>query len=247
MEDNESYVFDKLVDNDHDILGQIAYTVYKYDKIAWIEKFKEKNGKEPTEKQKIKFREDHCSEKCIKGYKSQAKEILDEYTQKVLDAFCDQIEKDYIEDIGEHLKEALEEHQKTQDGKTENLIRDLKNNIIGAVAKSQEAYYVSLQSFIEADSKATIDEIELNEKVFHGPKWLSFSAAVAAGMLASILIPILLVCCDGYSKIYKKASGDNIDENKIDQIIELLQSQSSTDQQTANFPETEAVTPKQTK
>ena len=45
-----NFIYKQLVEKESDILGNIAYSLYKADKIKFIEDFKAKNGgKEPTE------------------------------------------------------------------------------------------------------------------------------------------------------------------------------------------------------
>ena len=44
-----NYIFSKLVDDETDLIGLVAYGIYKNNKIGYIEKFKEKQGREPSE------------------------------------------------------------------------------------------------------------------------------------------------------------------------------------------------------
>ena len=44
-----NYIFKKLVDDETDLIGLVAYGLYKNNKIEYLEKFKDKNGREPTE------------------------------------------------------------------------------------------------------------------------------------------------------------------------------------------------------
>lgn len=46
-----NFIYSNLVENNNDIVGHIAYSLYKMDKIAFIERFKDQNnGREPEEK-----------------------------------------------------------------------------------------------------------------------------------------------------------------------------------------------------
>lgn len=46
---NQHQTFSRLVESDNDIIGMIAYTLYKQEKIAWIEAFTLRHGVNPTD------------------------------------------------------------------------------------------------------------------------------------------------------------------------------------------------------
>lgn len=48
MEKSKPFVFDSLVETKDDFVGMVAYTLYKRQKVEWIEEFKESNGRPPT-------------------------------------------------------------------------------------------------------------------------------------------------------------------------------------------------------
>ena len=63
-----NYIFSKLVDDETDLIGLVAYGIYKNNKIEYIEKFKEKNGREPTEDELEQFNEHSCTDSSLKNY-----------------------------------------------------------------------------------------------------------------------------------------------------------------------------------
>jgi hypothetical protein len=57
MQRNYNFIYSKLVENEYDIVGHIAYSLYKKDKIAHIERFRQKNSTEPLDHELIPFNE----------------------------------------------------------------------------------------------------------------------------------------------------------------------------------------------
>lgn len=50
MARNYNYIYSQLVEDRKDIVGHVAYALYKEDKIAFIGRYKEEHGgEEPTE------------------------------------------------------------------------------------------------------------------------------------------------------------------------------------------------------
>ena len=43
-----NFIYSKLVDDKDDIVGHIAYSLYKNEKIEFIEAFKKENSREPN-------------------------------------------------------------------------------------------------------------------------------------------------------------------------------------------------------
>ena len=83
-----SQVFEKLVDSagdghNHRLIGLFAYSLYKAAKREWIIEYQEKNGKRPSQKERLAHAESQ-TEVILDGYRSQASEILAEYANAVV-------------------------------------------------------------------------------------------------------------------------------------------------------------------
>lgn len=63
-----NYIFKKLVDDETDLIGLVAYGLYKNNKIEYLEKFKDKNGREPTEDELELFNEHSCTDSSLHNY-----------------------------------------------------------------------------------------------------------------------------------------------------------------------------------
>lgn len=73
-------IYGKLVRDEKDIIGHVAYSLYKAGKADYIEKFKSENGKEPEEKDLEHFHKISCMDDAIFRYKMQATSILRSFT-----------------------------------------------------------------------------------------------------------------------------------------------------------------------
>lgn len=103
-----NFIYSELVDDDNDIVGHIAYSLYKSDKIKYIEDFKNKNhGQEPTEDDLKNFHEVCCIQANIDRYKMQAVSILQQFMSDTLSSTTKQIEDDYIKSQDKHLKDII--------------------------------------------------------------------------------------------------------------------------------------------
>lgn len=124
-----NFIYKQLVKNESDILGNIAYSLYKADKIKFIEDFKAKNGgKEPTEADFQPFHNTCCMDANIKRYKMQSINILKGFLDDTLSATIKQVEKDLENDYKKELMGIV--------GKTtvKSFSWNVLQNIVGAFA-----------------------------------------------------------------------------------------------------------------
>lgn len=63
-----NYIFSKLVDNETDLIGLVAYGLYKNNKIEFLQNFKEKNKREPTEEELDSFNEYSWTDNSLQNY-----------------------------------------------------------------------------------------------------------------------------------------------------------------------------------
>lgn len=101
-----NYIYSKLVSDETDIFGHIAYALYKADKIEFIEKLKDE-GKEVTEEDLQPFHQISCLDSTLERYKVQAAVILDAFLNEVLKEHKTDIEKKYIENQQKHMQEVV--------------------------------------------------------------------------------------------------------------------------------------------
>lgn len=84
MQRNYNYIYSNLVEKESDLIGHIAYSLYKKSKIEYIEKQKA-DGKEVTDADLIPFNNFSSSESSIESYKIKAELIVQGFIDNVLE------------------------------------------------------------------------------------------------------------------------------------------------------------------
>lgn len=107
MPRNYNFIYSKLVQDEYDITGHIAYAIYKQQKIAHIEDFKKDNNREPTDLELVQFNKFSTSKTCIEGYRIKAERILQTFTDNVLEDTILEVENDCKKNQAEILKEII--------------------------------------------------------------------------------------------------------------------------------------------
>lgn len=96
-----SFAFPNLVSDEDDVLGLLAYAIYKQQKIEYIKNFVDENGKDPTDEDLTPFTKLTSLETQIQNYKSLA--------ETRFSIFLDQTIKDHLSEFKAAEKEAREE------------------------------------------------------------------------------------------------------------------------------------------
>lgn len=102
-----NYIYKRLVESPSDIVGHIAYSLYKADKVQFINKFKEENGREPKEGELKPFHDTSCMEGSLNGYKELAITILRDFLDNTLAETIQQAESEYQRNYKENLREVI--------------------------------------------------------------------------------------------------------------------------------------------
>ncbi|MBQ4507479.1 MAG: hypothetical protein II970_01090 [Paludibacteraceae bacterium] len=112
MEDNSqhqrryNYIYSKLVSDETDIIGHIAYALYKSDKVCFMEKLRAE-GKEPTEEDLQQFHQISCLDSTLERYQMHASVIMEAFLNEVLKKHKADIEKNYFEEHDKRLREIV--------------------------------------------------------------------------------------------------------------------------------------------
>lgn len=104
-----SFIYKSLVQGNDDLIGHIAYSIYKTKKINFIKEYREKNsGGDPTDQEFNKFHE-FCNDH-LQGYRLEAQGILLDYTNQALVEYSEDIDNealDFKREIEEKYTEKL--------------------------------------------------------------------------------------------------------------------------------------------
>lgn len=90
-----NHIYSQIVEDDTDVIGHIAYALYKEQKIKFIEKKKDGNpDRHLSEEDWQHFNEVTCTDENIQRYRLQATEILQNFVDDALKETIKQIEYD---------------------------------------------------------------------------------------------------------------------------------------------------------
>lgn len=103
-----SFIYTKLVRNDADIVGHIAYAVYKSEKIKYIEQLKTGLGREVEEDDLKPFHDICSSDDNIAKYRFMASQILRSFLDSTLSESIQNMERACIENHSQILSGIIE-------------------------------------------------------------------------------------------------------------------------------------------
>lgn len=81
---NYNFIYSELVQDQYDFIGKIAYSIYKEDKINYINSFKEKNNREPNSEDLGQFIMISSQPNNIDRYRLEAENLLQMFLEHTL-------------------------------------------------------------------------------------------------------------------------------------------------------------------
>jgi hypothetical protein len=109
---NHNFFFSQIVANDNDFIGFVAYTIYKKNKIEYIEQFKKDNSRPPTDEELLKWQYEECTNSKKKNYRS--------LTENKVNKFINELRGDKEKDLKKE-KEKNDELKKELDKRERNI------------------------------------------------------------------------------------------------------------------------------
>lgn len=106
-----SSIYQRLVEDRTDIVGHIAYSLYKADKVEFVNHFKAKNNREPDEHELQPFHDSSCLDGALMRYRESAISILAVFLDNTLSETVRQLEHEVQSQYQENIKEATKELQ----------------------------------------------------------------------------------------------------------------------------------------
>jgi len=100
-----NHIFSELVTSDNNLIGHVAYCLYKKQKVAFIVSFQETNRRLPNEKELDGFHQ--ASQASISATQVQAAEVLSGFIEAVLRERLAEIESDLVLNQQAALKEII--------------------------------------------------------------------------------------------------------------------------------------------
>ena len=108
-----NYIYEKLVTNDDDVLGLIAYGIYKQHKIEFITKIKEDKQREPTPEEFNSFFAASTTESQLNNYRSQAEALLSETVANIANEELGRYENEMLRNYKNEIKDCIPGNGKT--------------------------------------------------------------------------------------------------------------------------------------
>jgi hypothetical protein len=106
MQRNYNYIYSKLVEGDSDLIGHIAYSLYKKSKIEYIEK-KKTDGEALTDAELMPFNDFSSSQSSIDSYKIKAELILQGFIENVLEEELESYKEQAVNQQSDILKNII--------------------------------------------------------------------------------------------------------------------------------------------
>lgn len=171
-QDEEKYIFPEIVKDEEDIIGMIAYSFYKFEKMNFIRNSEEVSGKKLEKNELVKFQ--GLKYKEIERYKKTAEETL----------------KKAIKMANSNRNTELIESR---------LNLQLENKRLKEVAEKREKELVERENNLkqkEKEIKAKEKDIKNREKYCHikpNNPFLNFINGVSQGLVATIIWTVLVI------------------------------------------------------
>lgn len=108
MERHYNFIYQDIVQSEGDMVGHIAYSLYKREKISFIEEFKKKHdGRGPSDEELEKYHESCCVPQRIESYRKDATALLQNFIGISFDETSKQILSDFSKEQEAQLKNAI--------------------------------------------------------------------------------------------------------------------------------------------
>ena len=129
-----NFIYSRLVQSESDMIGHIAYSLYKAEKVSWIEGHKRDNGgKEPTEAEFKKYHEACCSEQRINSYRSLASSILQTFMGGSTDMMAEQVAREVSDKVTAHINENITPFMPKRESWKSRYFHGAMQSMIGAI------------------------------------------------------------------------------------------------------------------
>jgi hypothetical protein len=89
-------VYEKLVQHDDDLVGLIAYALYKQNKRDWLVEHRNRKAKDPTEAEMSAYLTSQQLDGTVRMYRERAAAVLDEFGKQVIDRATPDIQRDAV-------------------------------------------------------------------------------------------------------------------------------------------------------
>ena len=138
-----NFIYSRLVKDKSDMIGHIAYSLYKQEKVSWIEGHKQGNdGKEPTD-----------------NYRAMATSILQEFMGGSTDMMAEQVAREVSDKVTQHINDNIANRIPKTESLGSRYFHGIMQSILAAVILA-----VVIWLLIVVVSRFSIGDIEIEFK-----------------------------------------------------------------------------------
>lgn len=151
---NYNWVYKRLVSSENDLVGAIAYVLYKEHKIEFILKVEAETGKDPTAEQWKAFHQHSCLESSLAGFQKRAEDLVSEFLKGALASHAEYIEAQADQRMEERVKLATQDlateitKLQTQIASNHQVVTSEISNKKSKTARLGEAFYSIIYGII---------------------------------------------------------------------------------------------------
>lgn len=131
MPRNYNHIYRNLVKKDNDLVGIIAYSIYKKQKIQHIEELKDLNKTDPTDADLIPFNNISSNATSIEGYRIKAENILEEFLNIILEKHKADVDQYYKDNNTKLLESVI--HDIIPKSKTRRFLNGVYQSVAGSI------------------------------------------------------------------------------------------------------------------
>lgn len=108
-----NFIYQRLIESNDDLVGLVAYGLYKRHKIEFITKIKEKEERDPSDEECNAFFISSTTDSQIAKYRADAESLVSEMVMNVTGEEIQQYEKEMLRDYQNKIKEVLPSNTKS--------------------------------------------------------------------------------------------------------------------------------------
>lgn len=107
MERSYNFIYEQLVKSEDDLVGLVAYAIYKKHKIEFITRMKEEEGRDPTEDECKIFFKASTTESQLAKYRNDAQSILSDVVANTTNEELERYEREMLADYEKRIKKCM--------------------------------------------------------------------------------------------------------------------------------------------
>lgn len=151
-----NYIYKRLVRNENDLQGHIAYSLYKKKKQQFLDKWKKEHPNQEIEESELDtFHKSESTQESISEYRTKANILLERFMTRLLEEDRKEIEKACKQNQAEILTEIISPlvpKSQPQPSLLEQYLHGTAQSVLGAVAFAILVAIISFVAYFGNDS-----------------------------------------------------------------------------------------------